>query len=77
MYFSFCLQWDLVCEKQQYAELTQSAFMAGNFLGCLVCGYLGDRFGCRNTGIVCNLILVLGQMLGSNAQTYEQFAAIM
>ncbi|XP_072034705.1 solute carrier family 22 member 15-like [Amphiura filiformis] len=71
---SIVTEWDLVCEKQQLAELAQSAFMIGNFIGCLICGFLGDKFGRLNTGIVCNLLCVLAQMAGAHAQTYEQYA---
>lgn len=35
---------DLVCEKNGYIEASQSMFMAGCLIGCLLFGGISDRY---------------------------------
>lgn len=38
------VQMDLVCEKNGYIEASQSMFMAGCLIGCLLFGGISDRY---------------------------------
>ncbi|XP_073985223.1 organic cation transporter protein-like [Rhodnius prolixus] len=42
-------EWDLVCEKKQYGNLAEMAFLLGVAIGGLACGFISDRFGRKRT----------------------------
>lgn len=42
---SIVTEWDLVCEKEWLAKLSQPTFMLGVLIGALVFGDIADRYG--------------------------------
>ncbi|XP_077995052.1 organic cation transporter protein-like [Glandiceps talaboti] len=38
-------EWDLVCDKEPFSQISQSIFMVGAMLGAFIAGSLSDRFG--------------------------------
>ncbi|XP_035176047.1 LOW QUALITY PROTEIN: solute carrier family 22 member 2-like, partial [Oxyura jamaicensis] len=52
---SLVTEFNLVCEDSWKLDLFQSCVNAGFFIGSMVIGYMGDRFGCK----LCLLITVL------------------
>jgi OCT family organic cation transporter-like MFS transporter 4/5 len=45
MAFACLFQWDLVCEKNFHAELSQTMYTAGTMLGSMAISPLSDIFG--------------------------------
>lgn len=44
-YFSYTIEWQLICHSNYLLRLAQIAHMAGLFFGAFTCGALADRFG--------------------------------
>ncbi|XP_068160671.1 solute carrier family 22 member 13-like [Antennarius striatus] len=53
---SMLTEFDLVCDKSSFIEVSQSIYMAGIFFGVLLFGTISDRFG-RRCGILLSLLL--------------------
>lgn len=61
--YSF-FQWDLVCKKDYYSDLSQTIYQVGALIGELLCSVLVDKFGRRKTYLVGTLIIIV---LGTTA----------
>lgn len=44
-YLEFAQQWDLVCDRASFLELSQTALIIGVTIGSVTFGFLADRFG--------------------------------
>ncbi|XP_068604106.1 solute carrier family 22 member 13-like [Brachionichthys hirsutus] len=56
---SILTEFDLVCDKSSFIEISQSINMAGIFFGVLVFGIISDRFGRRRAILLSLLLQVL------------------
>uniref|UniRef100_A0A8C6IXG2 Uncharacterized protein n=1 Tax=Melopsittacus undulatus TaxID=13146 RepID=A0A8C6IXG2_MELUD len=50
------LQFDLVCDRKDLNDISQSIYMLGMFLGSIIFGPLSDRIGRRPVFLICLLI---------------------
>ncbi|XP_014251429.2 organic cation transporter protein-like isoform X1 [Cimex lectularius] len=53
-------EWDLVCEKEQYSQIAEMAFLVGVAFGGLASGLISDKFGRKSTlfvSLVAQLLL--------------------
>lgn len=61
---SIVTEWDLVCKKDYYSDLSQTIYQVGALIGELLCSVLVDKFGRRKTYLVGTLIIIV---LGTTA----------
>ncbi|CAI9730291.1 cation transporter isoform X1 [Octopus vulgaris] len=56
---SFVIEWNLVCDKDGLAELTQSLFTAGQGAGALIFTAFADKIGRKPVHVGCTFFLML------------------
>ncbi|XP_072031447.1 solute carrier family 22 member 15-like [Amphiura filiformis] len=66
-------EWDLVCEKKDYAGLTQSALMIGTMIGTYFLAPLGDRYGRGPIATFGNMLVLLAQTITTFSTSYVLF----
>jgi len=72
---SIATEWDLICEKSNYAGLVQSIFMAGVLCGALIFGPLSDKYGRRKIYLGSLTGMTLFSFIGSFAWNYTFYTA--
>ncbi|XP_030756859.1 solute carrier family 22 member 3-like [Sitophilus oryzae] len=50
---SITTEWDLVCDKQKFTDLSQIVFMFGVLLGNIILGVLADKYGRKRILVIC------------------------
>ncbi|XP_051954808.1 solute carrier family 22 member 16-like [Xyrauchen texanus] len=73
---SIVTEWDLVCEKEWLAKLTQPTFMLGVLIGALVFGDIADRIGRRPILIATSLCQFAFGILVAFTGNYYLFVAM-
>lgn len=71
-----CFQWDLVCEKDGYVELSLTIFNIGVVLGFAVFTPLGDIFGRKNVFLACQFFTNAFGIGLSFSNNYTSFCAL-
>ncbi|XP_014770572.2 organic anion transporter 3 isoform X2 [Octopus bimaculoides] len=72
---SIVSQWDLVCNKEGFAESTQISFIAGQMMSALTAPYLIERFGRKPVRVSSNALLIIFNLFGAFSPFYSLFAA--
>ncbi|CAH1797125.1 unnamed protein product [Owenia fusiformis] len=52
-------EWDLVCERNYYSELSQSVFSGGVMVGAVLFTWLADTFGRKPIHLFCQYVMVV------------------
>ena len=52
-----CLQWDLVCDKDSYVEITQTLFNVGIVIGFFLFTPFADRYGRKKVLFTCHFFM--------------------
>ena len=52
-----CTQWDLVCDKNYFVELSQTLFNVGVLCGFFICTPFGDRYGRKVVFFACLMMM--------------------
>ncbi|XP_055042550.2 solute carrier family 22 member 16 isoform X1 [Misgurnus anguillicaudatus] len=73
---SIVTDWDLVCEKEWLAKLTQPTFMLGVLIGALIFGDIADRIGRRPILIATSLCQFTFGIIVAFTGNYYLFLAI-
>uniref|UniRef100_A0A914VRE5 Major facilitator superfamily (MFS) profile domain-containing protein n=1 Tax=Plectus sambesii TaxID=2011161 RepID=A0A914VRE5_9BILA len=66
-------EFDLVCDRKYWVELTTTAFYTGSFVGNFLFGHIADKFGRRVAFFIILSTLVVTGTLCSFAQNVGQF----
>ncbi|KFV66338.1 Solute carrier family 22 member 13, partial [Dryobates pubescens] len=77
---SLLTEFDLVCERKDLKDISQSIYMAGLLLGAIIFGALSDRFGRRLTFLLCIFIQGLsgvGAALAPHLYVYMAFRCVL
>lgn len=72
---SFVTEWDLVCDRSSYAELSQTLIMLGQAVGAFVFTSLSDRFGRKPVNIGCHVTLFVVALATAFMPNFIEFAA--
>ncbi|XP_053378644.1 organic cation transporter protein-like [Mercenaria mercenaria] len=71
---SFISEWDLVCEKKELAEVSQTLLMLGQGVGALVFTSLSDRYGRKRIHIICHVIIFAVALATAFVPNFTLFA---
>ncbi|XP_077290795.1 organic cation transporter 1-like [Arctopsyche grandis] len=66
-------EWNLVCTKQYFVELTQMSFMAGMLFGYILFGILADKYGRRKPLIIAIVIQAIACFLSTFSPWFSVF----
>ena len=72
---TFVTSLDLICDKQYMVALIASIYMAGNFFGSFIFGYMGDQIGRKLTLMIAILTASGGSLAGAFCTNYIAYAA--
>ena len=72
---TFVTNLDLICDKQYMVALIASIYMAGNFFGSFIFGYMGDQIGRKLTLMIAILTASGGSLAGAFCTNYIAYAA--
>ena len=72
----FIFQWDLVCDRAELAELSQTLIMLGQAFGAFFFTSLSDRYGRKPVNIGCHITLFLIALATAFMPSFWPFAAI-
>lgn len=67
-------QWDLVCEKKELPEISQTLMMLGQGFGAFIFTSLSDRFGRKRIHIACHTVLFAIAMATAFVPNFTSFA---
>ncbi|XP_048515087.1 organic cation transporter protein-like isoform X2 [Athalia rosae] len=73
---SIITQWDLVCDKNQLANVAQTVTMFGILMGNMIFGIIADRMGRKIPLIIAVLIQSVTGLASAFAPWYELFLAL-
>lgn len=73
---SFVSEWDLLCDNEALAELTQTLYALGCFVGAFVIPIFSDKYGRKPAHFICFLLLLINQMVLAAARSYWLFALL-
>ncbi|GAB1609666.1 organic cation transporter-like protein [Argonauta hians] len=73
---SFATEWNLVCDRDGLAELTQSLFTVGQGIGALVFTSFADKYGRKPIHVGCTLLLFLSATGSSFSPNIWVFSAL-
>lgn len=66
-------EWDMVCQHKALVSIVQSSFMAGVLLGCLVFGWISDKYGRRKSVLIALVMFVAASLLTAASNHYIMF----
>ncbi|XP_072030477.1 solute carrier family 22 member 15-like [Amphiura filiformis] len=66
-------EWDLVCEKKDYAGVTQSALRIGTMIGTYFLSPLGDRYGRGHISTFGGILILFAQTITTFSRSYVLF----
>ena len=67
------MQFDLVCDYAWLQPLSNSAYMAGMFVGASLLGDLADRIGRKKGILVTTTVMIIGGLLSAVSINYYMF----
>ena len=67
------LQWDLVCEKANFVEISQIIFTIGSMVGALFFSPFSDIFGRKKVFFFCQLLMSLLGIAMAFAPSFAAF----
>ncbi|XP_064619911.1 organic cation transporter protein-like isoform X2 [Lineus longissimus] len=69
-------EWDLVCERNFYAELTQTLFVVGTMVGSGLISPLSDKFGRKPVHLISHFFLAVISSSTAAVTSYPAFIAM-
>uniref|UniRef100_T1JCC0 Major facilitator superfamily (MFS) profile domain-containing protein n=1 Tax=Strigamia maritima TaxID=126957 RepID=T1JCC0_STRMM len=66
-------EWNLVCSWKWLKSTVQASYMAGVLIGCLIFGFISDRFGRRKALLISQALFCISSILASFAPGYVTF----
>ncbi|XP_060576174.1 organic cation transporter protein-like [Ruditapes philippinarum] len=69
-------EWDLVCERKELAEVSQTLVMLGQGFGAFIFTSLSDRFGRKRIHIVCHVTLFGIALATAFVPNFSSFAVM-
>lgn len=66
-------EWDLVCSQKALSSTVQSSFMGGVLLGCIVFGWISDKYGRRKSVLIALVLFIAASLLTAASNHYIMF----
>ncbi|KAL4237193.1 hypothetical protein ACF0H5_005573 [Mactra antiquata] len=73
---SLVSEWDLVCDRKELAELSQTLMMFGQGLGAFIFTSLADRYGRKFIHIICHCSLFAVTLASALIPSFSYFAVL-
>ncbi|KAK0052549.1 solute carrier family 22 member 21, partial [Biomphalaria pfeifferi] len=70
---SFVAEWDLVCDKESYSDISQGVVVLGEMFGCLSLTRFADRCGRKVTYIITSVMYFAANMLAAFSISFAYF----
>ncbi|XP_053379646.1 organic cation transporter protein-like [Mercenaria mercenaria] len=71
---SFISEWDLVCERKELAEVSQTLLMLGQGVGAFIFTSLSDRYGRKRIHIMCHVFIFAVALATAFVPNFTLFA---
>ena len=72
----FHFQWDLVCSKKNFIELSIVVHVLGSLCGTFLCSPLGDKFGRKKPFFIAQAVLCLFGIASAFSPNFETFCVL-
>jgi len=70
------LQWDLVCDRAYFKDLTQTILFVGEMCGVLLFSILSDKFGRKPIFLLCQFAMIFVGVANAFALNYYVFIVL-
>ncbi|XP_055893264.1 solute carrier family 22 member 4-like [Biomphalaria glabrata] len=73
---SFVSEWDLVCEKEYFSDVSQTVLAGGYIFGALFLSRFADAYGRKVPYVLANLVFFVAEVVSAFSPTYIFFIVL-